>query len=585
MSGLIRELSTPSLIRSGLVGGLATTSGVALTATSGWLIVQASTLPPILTLLVAIVAVRTFGVARPALRYAERVMSHEAALRSLSQRRVTTYQALVPLTPARLGRRSRSDVLTAAVRDLDDTVDAQVRVVVPVIAALTAAVIAVVATAALLPAAGAVVAGVVASMVTASWWALRAESDSQVRGLRARAAASRVGALVTSHATEVQAIGARDAAGRWLEQAHGAVRAAAGTAGRIRGLGLAWQQLTTLLSTVAMALVVAPAVGGHVSRPVAALLLLTPVSLADATTTIPDAIGAWARARAAHGRLAALLGQEPAVADPAADGSSTDRSAADPLDPEPRRSPDTVDAAGTDDTGAPDGARGPAGISLTAVDVVARWQGDRPPLAAVTLRAGAGRHIAVVGANGAGKSTLLAVLARHLDPVSGRYLIGDQDTARIPLEDARRAVAIVDDEPHLFASTLRENLRLARPGAPDEDVAEAIRRAGLGDWLAQLPDGLDTRLGAGGRGVSGGERARIAIARAVLSDRPVFLLDEPVAHLDHATAMAVLDDLAVTSVGRTVVMISHRPDGLETMDEVVDIADLHSAADAGRLTP
>mgnify|MGYP003374205700 CR=1 FL=1 len=555
---LIRDLSTPALVRSGLIGGLATTSGVALTATSGWLIVQASTMPAILTLLVAIVCVRTFGIARPVLRYVERVHSHDAALASLAERRVRMYDALVPLTPARLGRRSRSDVLTSAVRDLDDVVDAQVRVVVPLIAALTAAGVAIVATAVLLPAAGLVVAGVVASMVVSAALALRAESSSQVAGLEARAAASRVGALVTSNATDLQAIDAEADALRWLAAAHSGVRRTAGTAGRIRGLGLAWQQLTTAASTAGMALVVAPAVGTTVSGPVAALLILTPLALADATTTIPDAIGAWARARAADGRLSELLSQEPAVKD-ATGATSRD------------------DGAATDDGGPPASLGG----SVRGDQLVTRWHPSRPALPAVTFDLAAGQHLAITGANGSGKSTLLAALGRHIDPEDGTYLLGGTDVLDMPLVTSRGAIALVDDEPHLFSSTLRENLRLARPAATDEEIEAALADAGLQVWLAGLPERLDTWLGSGGRGVSGGERARIALARALLSGRPLLLLDEPVAHLDHATAVAVIADLTRTSTDRTVVMVSHRSDGLDGFDRVVDMTELQEPTPPG----
>ncbi len=561
--GLLRNLSTPALLRAGALGGLATTAGVALTATSGWLIVQASTMPAILTLLVAIVCVRTFGIARPVLRYAERLRSHDAALATLADRRVDTYARLVPLTPARLGQRSRSDVLTSAVRDLDDVVDASVRVIVPVMAALTAAGIAVVATAVLLPAAGLVVAGVVAVMVGSGALALRAEAASQARGLHARAEASRVGAVVTAQALEIQAVGGQSAALGWLSRAHTVVADAAVRAGRVRGVGALGQTLTTAVSTVAMALVVAPAVGHSVSRPVAALLVLTPLALSDATTTIPDAIGAWARARAAQRRLDELLDQEPAVrgdAIPEPAGAGLGAEATEPTDP------------------APTGTQGPTNPGASDVRterLVLRWQPARAALDAMSLHVGQGEHVAITGPNGSGKSTLLAALARYLDPESGRYLLDGLDAVAEPLADVRARIAVVDDEPHLFASNLRENLRLARPGALDDDLLMALGQAGLTDWYDALPDGLDTRLGAGGRGVSGGERARLAMARALLSGRPLLLLDEPVAHLDHATATQVLHDLRARSSDRTVIMVSHRADVLGTVDRVLDVEDLH----------
>lgn len=199
-------------------------------------------------------------------------------------------------------------------------------------------------------------------------------------------------------------------------------------------------------------------------------------------------------------------------------------------------------------------------------------------LSPVTLRVPAGEHVVLTGANGSGKSTLLAVLARQLDPATGTYRLGGVDVTRMPLAAVRAHLAVVDDEPHIFASSLRENVRLARPDADDAAVESALRAAGLGAWLNGLADGLDTMLGTGGRGVSGGERARLALTRAHVSGRPVVLLDEPVAHLDHATAVAVLADVRRAFAGRTVIMVSHRPDGVDGFDRVVDLAELAAAS-------
>lgn len=274
------------------------------------------------------------------------------------------------------------------------------------------------------------------------------------------------------------------------------------------------------------------------SGPVAALLIVLPVALGDGLAPLAEAMRALARAEGAQERLDALLDQVPAVAD---GGSGI-----------PDLHPDvTTDA------------------------VQASWN-ETPDMPPVTLTIKPGASLAIIGANGAGKSTLLAVLARHLDPTHGRYALAGNDVTGLDLAQTRARFALVDDEPHVFASTVRENLRLAAPGASDLDLLHALRIAGLDDLVTSLPDGLDTRLGAGGRGLSGGERARLAIARAAASQRPLVLLDEPVAHLDHATAVAVLRDVGNASREQTVVMVSHRVDGLTGFDAVIEMTPGHT---------
>lgn len=214
------------------------------------------------------------------------------------------------------------------------------------------------------------------------------------------------------------------------------------------------------------------------------------------------------------------------------------------------------------------------------LDQVTKRFGDVVAVDDVSLTLGAHEVLALVGPSGCGKSTLLAVLARQLDPEAGTYLVDGEDALGLPLDRVRGLFAVVDDDPHVFATTVRENLRLARPDAVDDDLSEALRAAGLGSWAAGLRDGLDTRLGAGGRGLSGGERARLSIARALLSRRPVLLLDEPVAHLDHPTALAVMRDLLAARGGRSVVVVSHRPEGLAEAHGIMDLTRTTDVADA-----
>ena len=182
-----------------------------------------------------------------------------------------------------------------------------------------------------------------------------------------------------------------------------------------------------------------------------------------------------------------------------------------------------------------------------------------------------GERVAVVGPTGCGKSTLAALLLRFVDPVRGSVRLGGQALPELALDDVRRTVGLVDDDPHVFATTLVENVRLARPSATDADVDTALRQARLGSWVDALPDGLDSWLGDGHAQVSGGERARIAIARSLLADQPVLVLDEPAAHLDGATADELAAEVLDAGDGRTVIWITHAEAGLDRVDRVVSL--------------
>jgi ATP-binding cassette, subfamily C, bacterial CydC len=532
-------LGIRAVLGAALLGGIATTSGIALTATSGWLIVRASERPAILTLLTAIVAVRTFGMARPVFRYWERLRSHDVALADLADRRTTAYERLIPLTPARLGRRGRADLLTGVVDDLSDVVDAQVRVTVPVLSALVASAVASIVIAAISPVAGLVIAAMAtltAPILVLGW---RLETRAQQTLLGARSEVARVTALVSGNAGELQAIGAGERAQTWLVAAHADLCRAARRQSHGRAVAAGLLLLLTAGGAVAMTAAILPGVGTTISTPVAALLVLTPVALGDAFSTLPDAIRALARSQASAVRLRTLLDQQSAVC----------ATGVHPLDT---------------------GAGVPLLISVS--ELTAAWAGTKAQVGPLDLQVEPGVRLAITGPNGCGKSTLLAVLARTLDPTGGNYWLGGQDALAVEIGQARQMFAVLDDEPHLFASTLRANLSLARPGSPDGDLVEALDRAGLAQWFAELGQGLDTVIGTGARGVSGGERARLGLARGLLSKRPVLLLDEPVAHLDHATAEAVLGDLTHSATGQSVVMVSHRLDVLAGFDCVIDLS-------------
>jgi ATP-binding cassette subfamily C protein CydCD len=224
------------------------------------------------------------------------------------------------------------------------------------------------------------------------------------------------------------------------------------------------------------------------------------------------------------------------------------------------------------DPAEPQAAPSPGSTPSVRLDRLTAGWGAEPAFRGLDLDLAPGSRLGVVGPSGSGKSTLAAVLLRFIDPAEGRWTLGGVPATALRLDDVRRCVGLVDDDPHVFASTVVENIRLARPEATRGEVEEALRRAQLGPWLDGLPRGLDTPIGEGRAHVSGGERARIGMARAVLADLPVLVLDEPTAHLDAATAEAVAADLLDASSGRTVVWITHGTAGLDRVDRVLDLA-------------
>jgi len=511
------------------LGSAAVASGVALTATSAWLITRASFHPPVLTLMVAIVGVRTFGLARPVLRYAERLISHDSALRLLAERRTHVYDALVPLVPGRIGR--RGDVLTRVVDDVDAVVDARLRVAQPlwtagIVGLVGSALVALVA-----PAAALVVLAIVAVTGGAVWIAhkrARAAESAYVQG-RSRLSVAVADLLVAPREHELwQATGAALA----RIDRHGAAIAAAALAS---SRAAARARALVLLACGAGVVVTASLTPATVSPAMRALLVLLPVALAEALLPAVDAGVLAARTQAANARLAELDTMAPAVVEPAS-----------PL-PMPARGTLVVD-----------GARG-------------GW-GEYDALRDVDLTLEPGARIGVVGPSGSGKSTLAALLIRFLDPREGEVRWEDSSLASYALDDVRARIGLVDDDPHVFASSVLENVRLARPGASPREVAGALVRAGLADWIAELPDGIDTLVGDGHRGVSGGERARLGIARALLADQPVLVLDEATAHLDTGTARHLADDLLSGPRERSIVWITHTQMGLDRMDDVLDLA-------------
>ncbi|MEU2658313.1 thiol reductant ABC exporter subunit CydC, partial [Streptomyces sp. NPDC007325] len=324
-----------------------------------------------------------------------------------------------------------------------------------------------------------------------------------------------------------------------LDRARAADRTLTGIASRqsaAAALGAGLSAVVCGLTVVAAAFVGAQAVrDGRLDGVALAVVVLTPLAAFEAVTGLPLAVQYRQRVKHSAERVFEVLDAPAPVHEPAV-------AAAPPAGPFP----------------------------LELAGLSARHAGqDRPALDGFTLTLDAGRRVAVVGASGSGKTTLAQVLLRFLDAERGTYRLGGVAAAELDGDDVRRLVGLCAQDAHLFDSSVRENLRLARTDASDEELREALRRARLLDWADRLPDGLDTLVGEHGSKLSGGQRQRLALARALLADFPVLVLDEPAEHLDLATADALTDDLLRATEGRTTVLITHRLRGLDAVDEVV----------------
>jgi thiol reductant ABC exporter CydC subunit len=550
MRGTIRQLnrlagvSWKRLTLSVLLGSLAIGFGLALMATAGYLISRAAERPAILSLMVAIVAVRFFALARPLARYFERLASHDVALRMLGRVRARFYARIEPLAPAQLEGYRSGELLGRMVGDVDALQGLYLRGQGPFLVALVTGAACVGATAAFLPAAAAVL----AAGLLASGLAVPVLAGRLGRASGRRQAAER--AALTSELVEL--LGGADELAVYGREAEALarVRAADGELARLARrdaivAGLA-EALSILVAGLTLAAVLAVAVAAHhgdaLDRVLVATLALLALASFELVAPLPAAARELSATLAAGDRVLELTERDPVVADPAA-----------PL-PAPRA---------------------PATVVLESVR--ARYECDEEPaLDGVDLRLEPGRKVALVGPSGAGKTTVTNLLLRFLDPQTGRVTIAGRDLRGYRQEDVRGMFALAGQEAHLFNSTIRANLLVARPDASDAELMEALDRARIGNWVRSLPGGLGTLVGEQGRALSGGQRQRIVIARALLADAPMLILDEPTAHLDRKTAEELVRDVLIAAGGRSVLLITHRPEGLEHVDEIVRV-------DAGRV--
>ncbi|MET0896928.1 MAG: thiol reductant ABC exporter subunit CydC [Mycobacterium sp.] len=521
----------PRLVLAVLCGVLSLGSALALAAVSAWLITRAWQMPPILDLSIAVVAVRAFGISRGVLHYCERLVSHDTALRASGTARSQIYRALADGPVDVVARMSGGELAGRVGADVDDFADVLVRAVLPIAVATVLSLAAVGAIALISPGAAVVLAVcLVVAGVVAPWLSARGAAGQEVAARDHHSARDVAAMLALEHGAELRVSGRLPAViaesqrhqhdwGSALDRA--ARPAAFGAAVPTAAIGAA------VLGAVVAALGIAPSV----APTTLAILMLLPLSSFEATTALPAAAVQLTRSRIAARRLLALTA-------PGHPPTTTTPSTARPADTGVR----------TDDLVAGFAAPG-AAAPLTL---------DLPP----------GSRLAVVGPSGAGKTTLLMTLAGLITPLGGTVRVGGVPIGHLDEADLRTAVAFFAEDAHVFATTVRDNLLVARGDCTDTELRGALTDVGLSGWLTSLPAGLDTVLDGGAAALSAGQRRRLLLARVLLCRAAVVLLDEPTEHLDISDADDLLRALLRTDGGllgadRTVVVATHHfPDHL-----------------------
>ncbi|WP_312421452.1 thiol reductant ABC exporter subunit CydC [Anaerospora hongkongensis] len=538
LQGLLQIMkpALPAMSLAAICSILTVAANIGLLGTSALLIATAALHPPLAALAVAITGVRFFGISRAAFRYAERYLAHTATFHILCSLRVWFFACLEPLAPARLQPYKSGDLLSRLIADIDTLQYFYLRVIGPLLAAVVILLVMCWWLSAFAPVLGMLLAAAfVLSGAAVPYCTRRAGRKISLALLAERAK------LKTALVDTLEGIAELSAFGQTNHQAD-----------RLAAIGrqlsfwqsrkaayAAWTEgLNSLLvnGTVwcALVLVVPLVAAGKIDGVYLAVLLLAIQASFEAVLPLPAAVYYLEESRAAAERLFFLTETQPAAV-----GSST-------AEPVPER------------------------FDLTFSHLSFAYPGEAQcALCDICFSLPAGKRLAIVGASGAGKSTLVSLLLRFREYESGAIMLDRRDLRGFAPEEVRRRFAVVSQETHLFAASVGDNIRLARPEASLEEVRAAAQSAAIDDFIQTLPQGYDTLVGVNGKAISGGQRQRLSIARALLKNAPVLILDEPTAGLDAITAREVMAEVSRLMLGRTTILITHQLTGLQGMDEIL----------------
>jgi ATP-binding cassette subfamily C protein CydC len=503
-----------------LIALAAVAAGLGLMALSGAVVAGA--------VVSAALWLRVAGPARIGLRYAERLVSHGATFRAIADLRVWFFRGFAARSAGGLGFRPAGDLLNRLIGDIEALDGLYLRIILPFAAALLA-----VPAAALLAGRASVWSGLAvlalfgAAAVAVPLWVARDAGRAGV-ALAEASGGLRVAALdALTGLREVRAFGAEQRMQAAISAREKTlIDRQRETARRVAGANA----VALLCGQFAVLAVLAAA---HAPPVLLVACVFLVVAAFEAISILPRAgVVAGNAATSAARILDVAEGETPM--------------------PEPAR-PAPV----------------PAQYGLRFERLHFRWTPDGAPVFdGLTLELPQGTHAALLGPSGAGKSTLAALALKVVAPEAGRITLGGTDLAAMASTDVRRRIAWLSQTTHIFDDSIRNNLLLGRPDAVDADLWRALDRAAIGDWVRALPEQLETWLGEGGARVSGGQGRRIALARALLSDAPILILDEPCAGLDAETERAFFATLNNAAEGRSVLLIAHRLTGAEKLDRI-----------------
>ncbi|AUY38004.1 cysteine/glutathione ABC transporter ATP-binding protein/permease CydC [Leclercia adecarboxylata] len=478
--------------------------------------------------------VRGTAITRTAGRYFERLVSHDATFRVLQHLRVTTFSKLLPLSPAGLARYRQGELLNRVVADVDTLDHLYLRVISPMVGALVVIVVVTLGLSLLDASIALVLGGIMLltlCLLPPLFYRAGKPTGENLTRLRGEYRQQLTGWLQGQ--AELTIFGASRRYRARMENTELNWHEAQRKQSELTALSQALMLLIGGIAVMAMLWLASGGVGDNTQPgPLIALFVFCALAAFEALAPVTGAFQHLGQVVASALRITQITGQQPEV---------------------------QFSTAATDV---------PEQLALRLADVSFAYHGQaQPALDNINLTIPAGAHVAVLGRTGCGKSTLLQLLTRAWDPAQGQILFNDMPLKEMSEPALRKTVSVVPQRVHLFSATLRDNLLLAAPGTADDELRAMLEKVGLHKLLDD--EGLNSWLGEGGRQLSGGELRRLAIARALLHNAPLMLLDEPTEGLDATTERQILDLLEKEMQGKTVLMVTHRLRGLADFDQII----------------